>query len=166
MPASVYLRAVAIGLASGARSQVGTTALAWTAPPPHALTTSGPRGHRAVTQALSKKWAKLSTGLALAGELVGDKAPTAPPRTAPPALAARLVLGGLSGFALAEREGAKRSVAAVLAVAGSAATTFLGPKYRAAIAAKAPAIGPLSSDLPGAVAEDAFAVGLAWAAAR
>ncbi|SOD71247.1 uncharacterized membrane protein [Jatrophihabitans sp. GAS493] len=156
MSAKSYLRATMIGLATGSRSQSGVAALAWTS-----NSGSGPIGG-----ILDRRWARTSTALALAGELAGDKAPSTPSRTAPGPLAARLVLGAAAGYALAERDGASRVLSLALGLAGSALTSFAGPTYRELAAKRIPAIGALPRDLPGAVAEDAVAVTLAWRAAR
>lgn len=97
--------------------------------------------------------------LAAVGELIGDKLPKTPPRTAPPALVARLVLAGICGAVLGRREGAVASRAGA-AVVAAAASSFAGPPARAALSSR------LGSDLPGALLEDLTAYGLAAAAMR
>jgi len=59
-------------------------------------------------------------------ELVTDKLPKTPSRTAPPGLIARIVLGGLSGACVASAGGAGTVVGAVLGISGALAGTFGG----------------------------------------
>jgi uncharacterized membrane protein len=97
----------------------------------------------------------ITTLLAL-GELVGDKLPTTPSRTAPPGLIARLVTGAVTGAAIAGGTGA--AVGAVGALAG----TFGGYQARTGLVR---ALG--TADLPIALLEDAVAVaGSLWVVSR
>jgi uncharacterized membrane protein len=66
----------------------------------------------------------LLTLLAVA-ELIADKLPKTPARTAPPGLIARVVLGCLCGVALATSEGGKLPVPAIVGVAGALVGTFV-----------------------------------------
>lgn len=63
-------------------------------------------------------------------ELVTDKLPKTPSRTAPPGLIARIVLGGLSGACVASAGGAGTVVGAMLGIAGALAGTFGGYQAR------------------------------------
>ncbi|SDI83412.1 Uncharacterized membrane protein [Frankineae bacterium MT45] len=157
-----YLRATMIGLATGCRSQSGLAALAWTP----GRTASGSADSGGISGLLDHRWSRASTGLALGGELIGDKVPSAPSRSTPGPLAGRLFLGGVAAYALAERTGASRLLSAALGVAGSAVTSLAGPRYRALAASRVAGITGLPSDLPGAVAEDVFAMTVAWRAVR
>src|SRR5271154_2719700 len=65
----------------------------------------------------------VSTLLAII-ELVVDKLPNAPPRTAPVGLIVRIVLGGASGLALATGAGTSMSLAGVIASLGAIAGAF------------------------------------------
>lgn len=90
-----------------------------------------------------------------AGEAIGDKTPVVPPRTAAPALAARVVSGTLTGRRLAGTPGL--AAGAIGAVAGAFAAT----RARAGLAERA--------GLPTAVlglAEDAVALAAAVLATR
>jgi uncharacterized membrane protein len=58
-----------------------------------------------------------------AGELAGDKMPSAPDRIVVPGLAARVVTGAMAGAALAPRE--QRIPAAMLGVAGAIGGAYL-----------------------------------------
>jgi uncharacterized membrane protein len=88
-------------------------------------------------------------------ELVLDKLPTTPARTAPVGLIARIVLGGASGLALATGAGMTVSLplAGVIASIGAIAGAFAGYHVRRAAVSKAhvPA-------LVAAIAEDAVAI--------
>ena len=63
-------------------------------------------------------------------ELVADKLPSAPRRTAPPGLIARTLLGGLSGAAVAASGAQSIALGAALGVAGGIAGTFAGSEVR------------------------------------
>jgi len=89
------------------------------------------------------------------GELVVDKLPKTPARTAPVGLTARIVLGGASGLALAAGAGMSFSLplAGVIASIGAIVGAFAGYHVRRAVVLKA--------HLPGlvvAIAEDAIAI--------
>lgn len=86
-------------------------------------------------------------------ELVVDKLPNTPARTAPVGLIARIVLGGASGLALATGAGISVSLAGVIASLGAIAGAFAGYHIRRAVVFRA--------HLPGfvvAIAEDAIAI--------
>ena len=71
----------------------------------------------------------LLTLLAVA-ELIADKLPKTPARTAPPGLIARVVLGCFCGVALATSAGGKLLVLAIVGVVGALIGTFVGYKTR------------------------------------
>lgn len=86
-------------------------------------------------------------------ELVADKLPNTPARTAPVGLIARVVLGGASGLALAASAGMSEPLAGVIASIGAIVGAFAGYHVRRAVVFKAHL-----SDLVAAVAEDAIAI--------
>jgi uncharacterized membrane protein len=86
-------------------------------------------------------------------ELVLDKLPNTPSRTAPVGLTARIVLGGASGLALATGVGISAPVAGVIASIGAIAGAFAGYHIRRAIVFKVHV-----PDLVAALAEDAIAI--------
>jgi uncharacterized membrane protein len=88
------------------------------------------------------------------GELVADKLARTPPRTAPPGLIARIVMGALTGSCIASSSGNAIWIGAVLGIAGALAGTFVGFKLRTGIV-KALQI----PDLPVALMEDLIAIG-------
>lgn len=94
-----------------------------------------------------------------AGELVGDKLPQAPARTAPGPLFGRLLFGGLCGAALCLDSDESAFLGAILGAAGALASSFscyflrYGLTYNLGL-----------PDFPVALAEDALAYGGGWKA--
>jgi uncharacterized membrane protein len=86
-------------------------------------------------------------------ELVLDKLPNTPPRTAPVGVIARIILGGASGLALAAATGTSVFLAGVVASIGAIAGAFAGYHVRRAVVLKAHL-----PDLIVAIAEDAVAI--------
>ena len=89
-------------------------------------------------------WLKIERPLALIGslpsvaiftvlaivELVGDKLPNTPSRTAPPGLIARIVMGGLTGACIAASGAQGILLGAALGAVGGIAGCFLGYQAR------------------------------------
>ncbi len=86
-------------------------------------------------------------------ELVLDKLPNTPSRTAPVGLTVRIVMGGASGLALATGDGISAPLAGVIASMGAIAGAFGGYHVRRAVVLKAHV-----PDLVAALAEDAIAI--------
>jgi uncharacterized membrane protein len=86
-------------------------------------------------------------------ELVADKLPHTPPRTAPVGLIARIFLGGASGLALATGTGISAPLAGVLASIGAIAGAFAGYNIRRLVVLKAHV-----PDFVAAVVEDAITI--------
>ncbi len=105
------------------------------------------------------KWQRALPLLALA-ELVVDKLPNVPSRTIPPAMAARIVSGAVSGAVTSKRSGGNRWLGAILGSAGAIGATYLGAAYRKAASERN--VPPVFA----ALIEDALAVGLGMIAAR
>jgi uncharacterized membrane protein len=144
---SLLLRAGLLGLASGSRSTLGVVALVLTAKPAQSFL---PRRSAAHT-----RWTRRIALLGSTGELVGDKLPQTPSRSQPRAAGLRLILGAISGAALAHREGSSRRrtmAGGVVGALGAAVGTRLGASWRGVATKK---FGP---DLPGAIVEDAVAM--------
>ncbi|MGD9735278.1 MAG: hypothetical protein AB7V58_06680 [Solirubrobacterales bacterium] len=134
--ASKGLRAAAaLGAASGARSFAGAAALALRGRP-------------------RAGWARAAILTLAAGEAVGDKLPLAPPRSDPPALAARLAAGAAVGAASAGARGARVGAAFALASA------YASERARALLGERTGLPDPAI-----AVVEDAVVYGGACAAA-
>ena len=83
--------------------------------------------------------------LAAAGESIGDKAPVAPPRSDPPALAGRVVSGALAGRVVGGARGAGAGAA------GALASTYVSERARAFLAVHTPLPDPALGVLEDAV---------------
>jgi uncharacterized membrane protein len=146
---SLVVRSLALGVAAGSRSSLGV------AGPVLAARPDGAPGSGPVARAAAV--------LAVAGEVVGDKLPSAPSRLDPPGPVLRMASGALGGVRLARVRGAGAPAVVASAVAGAlggAAGTWGGAAWRRLAVGKRP-------DWPGAVAEDVVAVALAaWAVRR
>jgi uncharacterized membrane protein len=91
--------------------------------------------------------------LLAAVELIADKLPKTPARTAPPGLIARIVFGGLCGVALAISAGGSPIVAAIAGVVGALVGTFAGYNLRHALVTRVHL-----PDLAVALVEDLIAI--------
>lgn len=137
-PGSLLARAVALGLAAGGRATLGIGA---------PVVARGPKA------------ARVLLGLAVAGELVGDKLPQTPDRTEPGSLAGRAVSGAIGGAVIARRAGRGPVPAALVGGAAALAGSFLGIGWRRAAVGHLPAV-------PAALIEDVVVLGLAACAVR
>lgn len=153
-PRAYVAGALALGVVAGMRSQMPLAVQAWKAR----------RGQFAVGGGLPLSVLRSPKALVIlsvlaASELVGDKLPFTPSRLEPGGLAARFVIGGLAGGAVALD--ARRSPAAgVLAgITGAGIGAFSGYHIRRGIV-----VGTGLPDPVVAVAEDALAIGIAAAA--
>ncbi len=147
-PATILLLAFLIGVVGGLRSLTAPAVVAWSArlgwinlnhTPLHFMSSI-------VVVVLFTVFAVV--------ELVADKLPAAPSRTAPPGLIARIVLGGLCGAAVAAAGVQSIAIGAVLGAVGGVAGAFGGYQVRTRLvkALKVP-------DFVIAVLEDAVAIG-------
>jgi uncharacterized membrane protein len=143
------LPAFLIGFVAGLRSFTAPAVTAWAA---HLgwLKVPSPLAWIGATSAVV-----ILTLLALV-ELVADKLPNTPSRTAPPGLIARIVMGGLSGACVAAAGGGTAVLGALLGVAGGIAGCFGGYRARTGLVR---ALG--TPDVVVAVLEDLVAVGAA-----
>jgi len=87
------------------------------------------------------------------GELVADKLPNTPARTAPVGLIARIVMGGACGAAVAIARGMGPPLAIAVACIGAVVGTFAGYHIRRALVSRA-----RLPDLAVALGEDLFAI--------
>jgi len=119
----VLLLAFLIGLFNGLRSLTPPAVTAWAA---HLgwLKLRSPLSWLGTTPA-----AVIFTVLAVV-ELVSDKLPKTPSRTAPPGLIARIVMGGFTGACVATAGGQGLPLGAILGIAGALAGTFGGYQVR------------------------------------
>jgi uncharacterized membrane protein len=86
-------------------------------------------------------------------ELIVDKLPKTPPRTALPGLVARIVLGGLSGAALCAAANQSMVIGGLLGAVGGVAGAYGGYALRTRLSQA------LKSPLVAALIEDAIAIG-------
>jgi uncharacterized membrane protein len=122
-PTYVLLLAFLIGLFTGLRSLTPTAVTAWAAHLGWLKIPSHLSWIGTTTAAI------LFTLLALV-ELVTDKLPKTPRRTAPPGLIARILLGALSGACVASAGGEGSALGAVLGIVGALAGTYGGYQAR------------------------------------
>jgi len=146
-PSVVLLLAFLIGVVSGLRSLTAPALVAWAA-------------HRNWIDLHSTSVAFMGTTAAIAiftvlavVELIADQLPSAPARTAPPGLIARIILGGLSGASIALAGAQSVAAGSILGVLGGIAGAFGGYQVRTRLvkALKVP-------DLVIALLEDAVAI--------
>jgi len=147
-PSLELLLAFLIGVVCGLRSLTAPAVVAWAA---H-------RGWLHLNHArlhfLGSTAAVMVFALFAVVELVADQLPSAPSRTAPPGLIARIVLGALCGAAIAASGTQSIAIGAVLGAAGGVTGAFGGYQVRTRLvkALKVP-------DFVIATLEDAVAIG-------
>jgi uncharacterized membrane protein len=148
---TVLLLAFAIGLIGGLRSLTAPAVVSWAAHWNWLHVKETAMSFMALTVT-----AVILT-VAAVGELVADKLPNTPSRTAALGIIARLTLGGLSGATLCVAGGQSLVLGAVLGAAGGLIGAFVGYKARTGLvrALKVP-------DLVIALLEDAVAIGGAF----
>jgi uncharacterized membrane protein len=138
-----------IGIAAGCRTMAAPTAVSWAA-------TLGWIDLSASALAFlgyaATAW--ILTALAVM-ELVVDQLPTTPSRTVPPAFAARLITGTLSGAAVGIVIGSL-ALGIGAAIGGTVVGTFGGRRVRGWLA------GLFGNDHPAALLEDAAVIALAY----
>jgi uncharacterized membrane protein len=144
----VLLLAFLLGVVAGLRALTAPAVLAWAAHRGWLELHGTPLSFMASTAAI------VVFILLAVGELIGDQLPSAPPRTAPPGLIARIVTGGLSGAGLATAGGAPLALGALAGAVGGVAGAFGGYHARVGLvrALKVP-------DLVIATIEDIVAIG-------
>jgi uncharacterized membrane protein len=144
----VFVLAFAIGIVSGMRSLTAPAVTAWAAQR-NWLNLAGTRlAFMGSTAAVA-----IFTVLAIV-ELITDKLPSTPSRTAPVGLIARLLSGALSGACVGVSAGHSPALGAILGAAGALAGAFAGYQWRTNLvkALKVP-------DFVIALVEDAIAIG-------
>jgi len=125
MSASVVLcLAFLIGVVAGLRSLTAPAVVAWAAHRNWLNLQGTPLAFMGSTTAL------VIFVLLAIGELIADQLPNTPSRTKPPGLIARIVLGGLSGAAVAAAGAQSLAVGGILGAAGGIAGAFGGYQVR------------------------------------
>ena len=152
-----YARAASAGLATGMRSTMAFTAMAYAA----RLGNFSLRDHR-LDRVLRSKPALPVLGLAALGELVVDKLPMTPSRLEPGPLAGRLVGGSLAGALASRGRGGSPVTGALVGMAAALASSWIFNRGRTWIGDRTGIPDPVV-----AVGEDGLAIAAAtYAAAR
>jgi uncharacterized membrane protein len=144
----VLVLALLIGVADGLRSMTPPAVVGWAAHRQWIALRDTPLAFMASLAAVV-----VTTVLALV-ELVGDKLPSTPSRTAGPGLLSRIALGGLSGAVVAVAGGQSLAIGGVLGAVGGIIGAFGGYQARTRLvrALEVP-------DIVVALCEDALAIG-------
>ncbi len=122
--AVVLALAFAIGLVAGLRSMTAPAIVSWAA---HWEWLDLQNSHLAFLGSTAAVYILAACAI---GELVVDKLPNAPSRTAPLGLLARAVTGGLSGAALCATANKSLAIGAVLGAVGGVIGGFAGYELR------------------------------------
>ena len=149
MSASLVLfLAFLIGVVAGLRSLTAPAVVAW------AAHRNWLNLHNTFLSFMGSTAAVVAFVLLAVVELVTDQLPSTPSRTKPPGLIARVILGGLSGAAVAAAGFQSMAIGGVLGAAGGVAGAFGGYQVRTRLvrALKVP-------DFVIACLEDAVAIG-------
>jgi uncharacterized membrane protein len=149
---SSSLRALGIGFVAGLRSMTAPAAVSWAAGNGRLSLGNSP-----LALLDSARAEHITRKLAL-GEIVTDKTPLLPSRLRPASLVWRLVSGGVCGAAFSISDGAKPRDGAVLGATGALVGSLLGFAWRTRVLKQLHI-----PDLPGALLEDAIALGIAAA---
>lgn len=151
----VFLLAIAIGFVAGLRSLTAPALVCWAAHLGWINLHNSP---------LSFMGSPIAVGIftiAAIGELVTDKLPKTPPRTAAMPLIARLVMGGLCGACLYAAAAAVPITGAILGVIGALIGTYAGYYVRRGL------VNSLKvKDIFIAIPEDIIAIVLAYCVVR
>ena len=123
-PSHVLLLAFGIGIIAGLRSLTAPAVVAWAAQRGWLNVHGTSLSFMGSTAAVA-----IFTILAVV-ELVTDQLPSTPARTNPPGLIARILLGGLSGAAIALAGGQSAAVGACLGAVGGVVGAFVGYQVR------------------------------------
>jgi uncharacterized membrane protein len=144
----VFLLAFGIGIVAGLRSLTAPAVVAWGAHLGWLNLNGSPLAFMGSTAAVA-----IFSLLAI-GELIADKLPATPKRTAPAPLIARIITGGLCGACLCAAEAKASLAGALLGGIGGVIGAFLGYNTRRRLDLHI-------KDVAVALCEDVVAVGLA-----
>ncbi len=141
--------AFGIGVAAGLRSMTAPAVVAW------AAYLGWINIHGSPLEFMSSVWAVGILTLFAIGELVADKLPSTPSRTAPLGLGARFVTGALSGACLAVAGDTSLWLGALAGALGGIVGAFAGYRARVGLVQ-----GLRVRDVAVAIPEDLIAIGL------
>jgi uncharacterized membrane protein len=146
----VLLFALGIGIVAGLRAMTAPAVVAW------ATHLAWLDLYGSYFAFMGSKWAVVIFTIAALGEFVGDQLPKTPARTTVGPLAARIVMGALTGACVAVSGRASLMAGALLGAVGAVIGAFAGYKAR---------VGLVRSlgvpDFAIAIPEDLVAIGLA-----
>jgi uncharacterized membrane protein len=145
-----FLLAFGIGIAAGLRSLLAPAVVAWAAHFDLLNLNGSPLSF------MGSRTAAVIFSIFAVGELIADKLPATPKRTALAPLLARIVLGALSGASLCVATGKSMLAGALLGGIGGAIGAFAGYEIRRRIASNL-----RIKDIFIAVCEDVIAIALA-----
>jgi uncharacterized membrane protein len=146
----VFLLAVGIGIVAGLRSLTAPAVVAWGA------YVGWLNLHGSQLAFMGSTPAVAIFSLLALGELVADKLPMTPKRTAPAPLLARVVTGGFCGACFCVAAGKSLIAGALLGGTGAVVGAFVGYQVRRGLVTKLHI-----KDLVVAICEDLLAIGLA-----
>lgn len=147
----VFVLAVGIGIVAGLRSLTAPAVVAWGAHLDWLNLHGSPLGF------MSSITAVVIFSVLAVGELIADKLPMIPKRTAPAPLFARVVTGSLCGACLCAAAGKSLFTGAVLGGTGGVIGAFLGYEVRRRL------VNSLHiNDFGVAMCEDLLAIGFAF----
>lgn len=152
---SVLLLALAIGFVAGLRSMTAPALVSWGAHLGWIHLQGTPLSF------MGSAIAVVIFTLAALGEVVADKLPKTPARTAPGPLIGRIVMGALCGACLYAAAAATPLLGAVVGAIGAVIGTFAGYHIRHALVTRAGV-----KDIIVALTEDAIAIVLAYSIVR
>ena len=145
----VFLLAIGIGVVAGLRSMTAPAIVSW------AATTGWLNLHGSPFAFMGSTVTVVITSLLAAGELIADKLPTIPKRTALAPLLARIVVGGLCGACLCAAARQPLVIGALSGGAGAVAGAFGGYAVRKNLVSRLKI-----KDVLVAITEDVIAIGL------
>lgn len=120
----ILVLAFSIGIIAGLRSLTAPAVVSW------AVRLGWLNIHYPSLSFLGSSTAVVTFTILAAVELVADQLPATPARTKPPGLIARIVLGGLSGAAVAVAGGQSLTAGCVLGALGGVIGAFAGYQVR------------------------------------
>jgi uncharacterized membrane protein len=123
-PSEVLLLAFLIGVVAGLRSLTAPAVVAWAAHRNWLNLQTTPLSFMGSTAAV------VAFLLLAVIELIADQLPNTPSRTNPPGLIARIILGGLSGAAVAAAGSQSMAVGGILGATGGVVGAFGGYQVR------------------------------------
>ena len=141
----IYLACLLIGVVAGLRAFMAPAAVSW------AASLGGVDLSNSWLAFLGYRWTPWIISVLAVVELVTDQLPSTPSRKVPPQFGARVVMGAVSGAAIATPSGSW-GIGALVGVLGAVAGTFGGAAARAGMATK------FGKDRPAALIEDLAAI--------